>query len=841
MSTLPVSTAENNAPLLFPVAILPAPGMVPTHAEPIIPVVPRPIGAPSANVVDFADPGATQNSLAQIVQPGEIFEIRLLDCRPPAGNGRPFPASGYFDNVGLAAQAIALAESSMCPAGIYMTVNRCNPGLLARSPNAIEKYPKSTTSDGDITRRCRLMIDVDPERPSGISANDQEKQAAFEMVGNIRDFLEKEHGFFEPVVQDSGNGTHLLYPIDLPNDQDSKKLIEKILGVLHAKFSSAIAKVDKAVGKAAQLTKVPGTMARKGAHTADRPHRRARIISAPSVPGGPVAIEKLQAVAALEVPGDNRGSNAEKKASGPRLRIEDYLKAKGIEHRKPDQAKHGWTNYPLEKCPFHDHSTDGGNSTVVMQNEEGALGFRCLHGKCADFRWKDFVNMVGKPDDDHWDRPASSIEGMATTPMFYDHTGKNYWEQANAGGRWISLNENSAKRHLAEQGLAIRRGKFENLSEVDQMLIRIQREHAVDFSGPLAGWKAGHYRIGDLSVLVTESPRLVEPVEGDCTVIQDLLKRSLGEEQYFYLCGWLKCGYQTLRDGGRRPGQALALAGPRDSFKSFTQNHIITALLGGRSAKPYQFMSGQTAFNSDLFGAEHLMLEDEVASTDIKARRHFGSTIKDLTVNEVQRHHGKHRTAIYLNPFWRLTISVNDEPENLMVLPPLDESLKDKLMIFKVSKIEPPMPTNTLEERAAFRKVISDALPAFADFLLKLEIPEELRSQRFGIREYHHPGLLTAVDELAPEARLLSFIDGTVFNVPGIGSQVEYTAIALEHKLTAFDAPFSREAMKLFSFPNACGTYLARLALKVPDRVKKRRSADNRTWILYPPKHEVTG
>ena len=60
--------------------------------------------------------------------------------------------------------------------------------------------------------------------------------------------------------------------------------------------------------------------------------------------------------------------------------------------------------------------------------------------------------------------------------------------------------------------------------------------------------------------------------------------------------------------------------------------NILTVILGGRAAKPYQFMTGGTGFNSDMFGAEHLMIEDESPSTDMRARRAFGAQIKNMTV-----------------------------------------------------------------------------------------------------------------------------------------------------------------------------------------------------------------
>ena len=180
--------------------------------------------------------------------------------------------------------------------------------------------------------------------------------------------------------------------------------------------------------------------------------------------------------------------------------------------------------------------------------------------------------------------------------------------------------------------------------------------------------------------------------------------------------------------------------------------NLLTTLLGGRAAKPYQFMARLTPFNADLFEGEHLQIEDDQSSTDIRARRNFGTSIKAFSVNESHRLHDKGRRAFNgLKPFWRVTITVNEEPENLMVLPPLDDSLEDKLLLLRAFKCPMPMPTDSNEERAAFWARLQNELPAFVHFLTTWTIPPELRSSRFGVRHYHHPDLVEAIHSLAPE------------------------------------------------------------------------------------------
>jgi len=240
-------------------------------------------------------------------------------------------------------------------------------------------------------------------------------------------------------------------------------------------------------------------------------------------------------------------------------------------------------------------------------------------------------------------------------------------------------------------------------------------------------------------------------------------------------------------------------------------------------------MTGATDFNAELFAAEHLMIEDECAGTDIRARRTFGAQLKSVTVNTVQKCHQKNRTALSLEPLWRVTITVNDEPENLMVLPPIDDSLEDKLILLRANRLPMPMPTASLEDRKAFEATLLAELPAFCAFLDGWQIPTELVSQRFGITHFHHPELLDAIDALAPETRLLQLIESNCFQKDRVWTG---TAADLETELTAHGSASAYEARRLLSFTTACGTYLGRLASKKPKQVVKERTANSRRWEL---------
>jgi hypothetical protein len=203
--------------------------------------------------------------------PESVVELRAMGVKK-AGT-----VSGYFDGDHRKELIQAAAMLSGKAPGVYVTLNPVDPTVKARSSNRAQPFAKHTTKDNEILRRTWLPIDFDAKRPSGISATDEEHQAALDRARICRDFL-REEGWPDPIYADSGNGAHLLYRIDLPNDQDTTGLLKAVLSFLSSKFSDNMVDVDRSVSNPARIWKLYGTLSAKGDHTADRPHRIARIL-----------------------------------------------------------------------------------------------------------------------------------------------------------------------------------------------------------------------------------------------------------------------------------------------------------------------------------------------------------------------------------------------------------------------------------------------------------------------------------------------------------------------------------------------------------------------------------
>lgn len=422
------------------------------------------------------------------------------------------------------------------------------------------------------------------------------------------------------------------------------------------------------------------------------------------------------------------------------------------------------------------------------------------------------------------------VVNTTTIEAYYDANRKEIMVR-NADGDWNRYTETQFKRQLKAKGISasISRGEF--VSDVDKIIVETQDNRSVVYTGTLAGWNAGVHETDGGRILVTKGPELIEPAPGSWNNLQRFFETLLSDQSAF-LYAWIKVAIESLRSGSFRPGQAVAICGPKDCGKSLAQL-LITQIFGGRLARPYQYMAGKTEFNADMFTAEHLAIEDDVPSTKLAERRVFGAKIKEFTANQVQRLHAKGRDAIMLDVFWRMTITVNDEPENLMILPPIDESLVDKIMLLKACRAVLPCDTTTTEGRERCWSTLQGELPAFLFWIQQWEIPAEMQSGRYGVKEYHHPEILQTLAELSPEAKLEQLIDTALFSGEIIlawsGTATELEAALTSHVATGY------EARRLLSFNTACGVYLSRLANKRPDRYVRERHITGREWHIKPP------
>lgn len=327
------------------------------------------------------EPSEIRKTVHALKNDGDLFEIRCLEA-----NGKKV-SSGYFHDTETMVKQ--LCKLNPTESNIYIVLNDIKQECYSREQrDYFVVNSKIQTSDNDIVGYDWLFIDVDPRRPSGISSTEEQLRYA-KCIGNkIYSFM-RNLGFNEPVGAMSGNGIHLLYRIQLRNNDENKALVKNCLAALDMYFSDEAVSIDKSNYNPARICKLYGTMARKGSNTPENPHRMSYLISEGSkIPTDKAYLEKLAAMLPVpEKPRQYNGYNPQE------FDLEEWLIKHGLRYQKVGYSD--GTKYILENCPFD--SNHKGKDACIFQSRSGAIGFHCFHNSCSDKTWRD-VRILYEPD-----------------------------------------------------------------------------------------------------------------------------------------------------------------------------------------------------------------------------------------------------------------------------------------------------------------------------------------------------------------------------------------------------------------------------------------------------------
>lgn len=197
--------------------------------------------------------------------PGQVVELRALRVQ-----GKKAVCEVHQDLHQLASRAAEL--DGLGAQGCYFTPNPLKPELAGWKDSRIKAE--------DILCRHWLLIDCDSDksRPTGTNATLAEKEAGWKVLDRCVGLLHAA-GLRNAVIGDSGNGWHLCYPVDMPNDEASQEVMKVVLAGLAKRCGDDQATVTLSTHDAPRIWKLYGTLARKGEHTPERPHRWSRLIS----------------------------------------------------------------------------------------------------------------------------------------------------------------------------------------------------------------------------------------------------------------------------------------------------------------------------------------------------------------------------------------------------------------------------------------------------------------------------------------------------------------------------------------------------------------------------------
>lgn len=304
-----------------------------------------------------------------------LVELRLIDPQTSK------TYSGYFEDVDTIIKALEPYEHC----NQYFVLNRIDERLYKRQQkDHFVCKPKETTSDKDIEGYDWIMIDIDVERPSGITSSDEELNYAKKKANEVYAYL-RDANFEKPVVCCSGSGVHVMYKVALANDEENRKLIKNFLDALGMMFSDEKVHIDSVVGNPARLCRLYGSVNRKGANTEERPHRLAYIVKAPDEIK-PTDIEYIRKVASL-IPEPEAPSRQNHYRGTDSFDLEAFIAKYNIKVAKKT-ATNDYTKYVLAECPFDANHKAPDSCVFAFRN--GGYQFVCLHQSHRHLTFKDF-------------------------------------------------------------------------------------------------------------------------------------------------------------------------------------------------------------------------------------------------------------------------------------------------------------------------------------------------------------------------------------------------------------------------------------------------------------------
>ena len=355
---------------------------------------------------------------------GELFEIRIL--------GDTWTQSGYFYDVEVAIQQLALYDSF----NIYYTINKVKDACASRAQfNCFKPVKGTATSKQDIECRCYIPIDIDCERPSGVSSSDEEKEKAYKKAQDVFRFL-RDNGFSEPVVCDSSSGYHLLYPINAENNQESEDVIKTFLNIMSKLFTDDNIKIDDVLYDANRILRLPGSHGRKGRDSQDRPHRLAKILSVPAEQQRMF----LGQIDAFNHKYEIKTEQPVRQYNGGRhedFNLSDFIHRNGIGVDKEIRLPDGGTKYILTECCFD--SSHKAPDAAIFEMPNGAIAYKCFHQSCSHHTWHD-VRMMFDP---HAYDLRQQIQGYQQPAPTYQPTPRPALkeETPELGSKWLTMSK----------------------------------------------------------------------------------------------------------------------------------------------------------------------------------------------------------------------------------------------------------------------------------------------------------------------------------------------------------------------------------------------------------------
>lgn len=388
----------------------------------------------------------------------------------------------------------------------------------------------------------------------------------------------------------------------------------------------------------------------------------------------------------------------------------------------------------------------------------GDYGMICYSDR-AGSAFLSWTEVLGKPFVAKYEAKCIS---EATSNIYYD--GGKYYELEPGTNKVNVLSKDDLCLRYRVSGFSDEKSKKSTSSEIDNLRHFINTEHRVVGAVPMVHFRPGPVVVQDETYFNLRCRPVVQPAEdGDPSkwpfihsFLTNLLDPDIqnGHPPHIYLFAWLKRFYTGALNYTPTQGHGIIITGEAGQGKTFFASRLLADLMGGCEDASH-ILTGKTSFSGNLAGSPVWAIDDTTNAPDATHRRLFGELLKQQIANPFVDYHPKYNDARRVAWHGRIVITCNSDSSSLDVIPGLENSILDKLHLFKTSDYRHKFGTN--EENAT---TLARELPHMARWLLDWNPPSEIHEgPRFGSKPYHHPFVKQVAVEASPEFVLTELID----------------------------------------------------------------------------------
>lgn len=334
---------------------------------------------------------------------------------------------------------------------------------------------------------------------------------------------------------------------------------------------------------------------------------------------------------------------------------------------------------------------DGKNPTACILVETGILAFSL---EKIFFSWAEILGagFVKKYQEDRI--------GGATAGTWYDGKG-HYWRKDARGVFIPHSKDDFVTRLKVQHGLHHSRIGREPYTEVERALHFIQEHRRVDGAIPRLFCADDIIQTNGRRFVNTSAVRITQPADTEQDFgenfpwLADFLTRCWDQEPVACVVAgqppahardiffsWFKRFYVSALHGRLLKGQSLFIVGAPGCGKTLLGLRIVGAAMGGCS-EASDFLGSKTQFNKELIESPVWSIDDGTMATEAGGHQKFSEIIKRVVANPYFSFQPKFLDQQRAEWLGRIVVTLNSDASSVRMIPNLDQSLEDKVIVLK--------------------------------------------------------------------------------------------------------------------------------------------------------------